>query len=267
MQIQTKDFSLSQTLECGQCFRWVRTADNAYVGTAFERSISIEQRGDTLFLSGCDDLERTDLEHYLGLDEPYEEYKRILSQDDTLRTAITFAPGIRIMKQPFWETLCSFIISQNNNIKRIMGIVERLCEGFGQAQCGCCRFPDAQSLSSLCADDLAPIRCGFRAKYIVDAAKLVSDGTVSEKALRELPLDEAREMLMKIKGVGPKVADCVLLFSLSRYDAFPQDVWIKRAMSELFPSGLPEYAKPIAGIAQQYIFHYARMSGIFSQKQ
>jgi N-glycosylase/DNA lyase len=162
------------------------------------------------------------------------------------------------MRQPVFETLITFIISQNNNIPRISGIVERLCDNFGEDRGGYRDFPSAETLSELSTFDLAPIRAGFRDKYIIDAARNWVDGTVREEFLKTAPLDSARDMLMKIKGVGPKVADCVLLFSANRLETFPKDVWIKRAMESLFPDGLPECAREYAGIAQQYIFHYAR---------
>jgi len=178
-----------------------------------------------------------------------------------LKAASGFAGGIRILRQDPWEALCSFIISQNNNIPRIKGIVERLCASFGEEiKEGFYSFPAAEKIATLTLEDLAPLRSGFRAKYILDGAKRVADGEIDLDALKELALDEARQELMKIYGVGEKVADCTLLFGLSHIDAFPKDVWIKKAMAKLFDGSLPECAAPYAGIAQQYIFHYARMT-------
>ena len=163
-----------------------------------------------------------------------------------------------MLNQEPWETLCSFIISQNNNIKRIKGIISRLCENFGENKGGFYTFPTAEKIAALTLEDLSVLRSGFRAKYILDAAKKVSSGEVELKKLKDAPTDGARDELMKITGVGPKVADCVLLFGLEHADAFPKDVWIKRAMQVLFDGELPECAKPYAGITQQYIFLYAR---------
>ena len=154
-----------------------------------------------------------------------------------------------------------FIISQNNNIKRIKGIVERLCENFGEKLPeGEYTFPTAEKLSKLSVDDLAPIRAGFRNKYIIDSAQKVNSGEVNLNICYDLPYDEAQQELMKIKGVGTKVADCTLLFGFHRIEAFPLDVWMKRAMEKLFPTMSPKDFGEYAGIAQQYIFHYSRMN-------
>lgn len=163
------------------------------------------------------------------------------------------------MRQEPWEALCSFIISQNNNIKRIKGIVERLCQSFGEPIAdGVYNFPSYEVLARLSETDLAPLRCGFRARYIIDASRKVSSGEVNLERLKTCPIDEARQELIKITGVGAKVAECALLYGCGRIEGFPMDVWMKRAMTALFPDGLPECALPYAGIAQQYIFHYVR---------
>ena len=177
-----------------------------------------------------------------------------------MEEAAKFAPGIRILRQEPFEALISFIISQNNNIKRISGIVERLCALCGEEiREGVYKFPTVESMSNLSVEDLAPIRAGFRGKYIVDAVNKVVSGEVNLKALEALSYDDAKAELMRIKGVGSKVADCVLLYGFHKLEGFPMDVWMKRAMAVLFPdmegSAFGEYA----GIAQQYIFHYARL--------
>ncbi|MDO4565984.1 MAG: DNA glycosylase [Oscillospiraceae bacterium] len=262
--IETRDFSLSETLECGQCFRWRRIAENKYRGIANCALLTLTQSGAKLVVEGASQENCENwLKAYLSLDEPYEKYKSLLSEDETLKTAIGYAPGIRVMKQPLWETLISFIISQNNNIARIMRIVDSLCRHFGEDLGGFFDFPTPATLAALKTEDLSPLVCGYRDVYIIDAAQRYAAGEIDEAFLRSAPLDEARRQLLSIKGVGPKVADCVLLFGAHRLEAFPRDVWIKRAMSALFPDGLPESALPIAGIAQQYIFHYARKSGVF----
>ena len=261
--VRVSDFSLAETLECGQCFRWRVGEAGRYTGVVGNKQIILSMSGNMLTVEGCD-RECFDLwlKHYLGLGDDYKTYKAILSRDATLAAAIVYAPGIRVMHQSLWETLCSFIISQNNHIPRIMGIVDRLCSFFGTDCGGYFTFPAPDIIAPLCTEDLAPLRAGFRAAYIIDAAQKCAGGAIDEAYLKTAPLDKARDLLMQIKGVGPKVADCTLLFGAGRYEAFPEDVWIKRAMSALFPGGLPEFAKPIAGIAQQYIFHYARTSGL-----
>ena len=262
--IEVHDFDLEATLFCGQCFAFWEVGDGSFSGIALGRHITLRQDGDSLHIDGISEEEfERDYRHYLGLEEDYEAYKEMLSEDPILKKAISFSPGIRVMHQPLWETVCSFIISQNNNIKRITGIVERLREGYGRDMGSYRAFPEPEALANLTAEDLAPLRSGYRAKFIIDAAKKFADGSIDEELVRTAPLGDARAHLMQINGVGPKVADCVLLFAGERMEAFPMDVWIKRVMATLYPDGFPEFAKPIAGIAQQYLFHYARLSDQF----
>ncbi len=172
---------------------------------------------------------------------------------------IAFSPGIRVLRQPFFETVLSFIISQNNHIPRITGIVQRLREHFGsQLAPGLFAFPAPEVLAALEPDDLAPLRAGFRAKYMIDAAKKIAEGTVNEKIMQSLSDQEARAHLKQIYGVGDKVADCVLLFSQGRFNTVPMDVWMKRALAAFFPSGYPDEVLPYGGIAQQFTFNWAR---------
>ncbi len=259
---EISNFTLAETLDCGQAFRWAQSEDGAWQGVAFGRFLKIEEREDKVIFY---DTTLADFEgiwrEYFDLDRNYGEIIETLSENKLLQTAGSFAGGIRILRQDPWEALCSFIISQNNNIPRIKGIVERLCENFGDPiKEGFCSFPPAQRIAELSIEELAVLRSGFRAKYILDAAKKVASGEIDLESLRDMPLDDARAVLMKIYGVGEKVADCTLLFGLSHIDAFPKDVWIKRAMAKLFDGELPSCALPFAGIAQQYIFHYARMT-------
>lgn len=152
-----------------------------------------------------------------------------------------------------------FIISQNNNIPRIKGIVERLCRTFGQPlKNDDYGFPSPRDLAGLDESALSPLRCGWRAGYILDAARRVYSGEIKLDEVAAMPIDKARKTLMLIRGVGPKVAECVLLYGMGRYQAFPLDVWMKRAMSNLFPDLSPHSFGKYAGIAQQYIFHYIR---------
>ena len=186
--------------------------------------------------------------------------EEISASHPVLREAARYAPGIRILRQEPYEALCTFIISQNNNIKRIKGIVQRLCENFGEKLSdGEFAFPTAEKMSKLTPDDLAPLRAGFRSRYLVDAAQKVYSGEVNLEKCRTCNYEQARGDLMKITGVGVKVADCTLLFGLHRIEAFPVDVWMKRAMAKLFPGMTAEDFGEYAGIAQQYIFHYSRM--------
>ncbi|MBQ8204036.1 MAG: DNA-3-methyladenine glycosylase 2 family protein [Clostridia bacterium] len=254
-----RNFDLAQTLDCGQAFRFAPKENGVWHGVAKNRYIELEFKGDCLIISGSD---RKDFEeiwrNYFDLDRDYGEIIENISVNETIKKAAQYGSGIRILNQDPWEALCSFIISQNNNIPRIKGIIERLCEGYGE-KCGeGYTFPDAATISKLTAEELGFLRAGFRAKYIIDAAKKVASGEIDLESLKSTDFETARNTLMKIKGVGPKVADCALLFGLGHIEAFPRDVWIKRAMEELFGGELPECATAYAGIVQQYIFFYAR---------
>ncbi len=259
--IGLNNFCLDEILDCGQCFRWT-SCDGVWTGVISGRVVRLKGSGDKLCVYDCDkEFFDNVIAPYLDLYYDYEAVHKSVLQDSLLCNAAKFAPGIRILRQQPFETLCSFIISQNNNIPRIKGIVSRLCEGFGEEiSDGYYAFPTPDKLSSLSVDDLAPCRAGFRAKYLIDAAKKVADGTVNFDEISALPLDEAREKLTVIYGVGNKVADCVLLYGLGKKDAFPVDVWIGRAMQTLYPEGLPAHMTPYAGVVQQYIFHHIRNS-------
>ena len=256
------DLALAETLDCGQAFRWRQNENGSFTGAAFGKLVTMTLDGGTLDIEGASDDDRMDIwRHYLDLDLDYASIRGELSElHPVMKEAAAFAPGIRILNQDPWEALCSFVISQNNNIPRIKLIVERLCQNFGEKIDGdWYSFPDADTIAALAPDDLAPIKAGFRNRYIIDAAQKVALGQVDLDALREAPIEDARRELMTITGVGIKVADCTLLFGLHRLDCFPLDVWMKRAMSMLFPELTPGDFGKYGGIAQQYIFHYSRM--------
>lgn len=249
--LRQPDFDLEQTLDCGQAFRWSRNG-NAFVGYRLDKYLRIsEQDGGFLF-------ENTSEEEFLGiwaeyfdLFTDYGALKKMFSADQTLRLACDFAGGIRLLKQDGWEALCAFIISQNNNIPRIKGIIARMCETFHG-------FPSPFALAEADSQMLAPLRAGFRERYLRSAGELVASGAVDFSVVKDAPLDEAKHELMKIIGVGEKVAMCALLYGFYRIDAFPVDVWIKRVLAKYYPSGFPEEFMPVRGIAQQYLFHYIR---------
>ncbi|MBQ2687908.1 MAG: DNA-3-methyladenine glycosylase 2 family protein [Clostridia bacterium] len=256
-----KDFELKDTLMCGQCFRFKENEDGSFWGVAFGKVITLIKTDDNLTLFTNEEDFQNIWRSYFDLDIDYTKIKEDLSKiHPTLAQAAKFAPGIRILRQEPFEALISFIISQNNNIKRISGIVERLCTLWGEEIAeGVFAFPTVDALSKLSAEDLAPIRAGFRARYIVDAVKKVKSGEVDLEKLNSLSFENAKAQLMKITGVGEKVAHCVLLYGLHRLEGFPMDVWMKRAMAVLFPDLSGEDFGEFAGIAQQYIFHYARL--------
>jgi N-glycosylase/DNA lyase len=255
-----KDFDINFVLDCGQSFRWEQTAPHTWQGVAFARKLEVIQDGNILVFNGTDEKDFYDIWYnYFDLSRDYSAIKLFLSQDETLAKAIEFSPGLRLIRQQPWEALCSFIISQNNNIPRIKGIISRMCECFGEPiGNGVFAFPTPQRLAQCSEQDFAPLRSGFRAGYILDAAKKVASGEVCLDAISVMPLEKARAALMSIRGVGPKVAECALLYGCGRVECFPVDVWIKRVLACLYPQGFPQQFWEFAGIAQQYLFHYAR---------
>lgn len=257
-RIEKTNFDLSQTFRCGQCFRWTET-DGGFSAIVAGRRIEAVQTDNEIVISS--EHSEDFLKHYFDLDTDYLDYIKKFSVDPTLKAACESAPGIRILRQEPFETLISFIISQNNNIPRIAGIIDRLCEKFGEETDGGRTFPTAKRLAGTEPEDLAPLRAGFRARYIADAVARVNSGEIDFEEINTLPLLPARERLKKIIGVGDKVADCVLLFGFHKLDAFPKDVWVKRIMERFYPQGLPECVKNVEGLAQQYLFDYVRNCG------
>lgn len=255
---------LDATLFCGQSFSWEKLPDGTCRGVAGRRGVRVRQQGGRLLLKSCTGAplgadDETFWRGYFALDEGQGELLRTFCADETLGACVLSASGARLLRQPFFDTLLSFIISQNNNVPRITGIVSRLREGFGeQLAPGVHLFPTPARLAACTPEDLAGLRAGFRARYLVDAAQKVANGSVTEQKLASLPDGEARALLMSICGVGPKVADCVLLYGLGRDGVVPMDVWMKRAMERLFPGGMPPQAKGHEGLAQLYVFCWAR---------
>ena len=254
---------LGETLDCGQSFRWRDNGDGSFTGVAYEKLVTVSIQNGDLHIENTTEQDFEKIwRNYFDLDLDYDSIRESIGKiHPVLKEASSYAPGIRILQQEPWEALCTFIISQNNNIKRIKGIVDRLCTTFGNkiGDTDFYTFPKPEILAELTPDDLAPLRAGFRNKYIIDASRKVASGEVDLEKCRNVPYDEARAELCKIKGVGNKVADCTLLFGMHRIEAFPIDVWMRRAMEKLFPNMTGEDFGEYAGIAQQYIFHYARM--------
>lgn len=257
------DFDLVKIFECGQCFRWNADETGAYTGVAMGRPLKIARDGDAFcFFCSRNEFE-TLWRGYFDLDRSYGEIRRGVAIDDYMKEASDFGAGIRILRQDRWEALCSFIISQCNNIPRIKKIVEIFCRCFGDevSYLGGTyyTFPDADRVARLTAEELAPLRCGYRAPYIIGAAKAVSSGELDLEALSREEPGVALKTLKSLNGVGDKVANCVVLFGLMMLDAFPIDVWMKRALKEHYGDRFdPSVFSPYAGIAQQYMFYFAR---------
>lgn len=259
------NFDIAQIFDCGQCFRFGKHSDkeDTYCGVAFGRYLEITQSENEIIFN-CDESAFHDNWHnFLDLDNNYSIYIDSFKNDKVLYEASLFSSGIRLLKQDPWETLCSFIISQNNNIPRIKGIIENMSKAFGESfeQDGNTyySFPTAKALAEAGEEKIFALKTGFRAKYIYDAASKIVSGEINLDAIFDMDLESAMQTLMKIKGVGPKVASCVLLFGFSKYDAFPIDVWVKKILANYYSDGIPSHLSgKHAGIAQQYLFYYER---------
>lgn len=257
------EFDLARTFECGQCFRWNVESDSSYVGVAWGRAARIRKDSDSIFITGTPDDFTKIWRGYFDLDRDYAAIRCVLCIDDYMTEAVRYGAGIRILRQDKWEVLCSFILSQNNNIPRIKRIIETFCRLFGESLefegVTYYTFPTAEKIAPLSAQDMAPLRCGYRAPYILEAARAVAGGSLNLEALAAGTQEHALDKLKKQNGIGDKVASCVMLFGLNMLDAFPVDTWIKKVLKAQYPQGLdPRIFKPYAGLAQQYIFHYAR---------
>lgn len=273
--VKTENYSVAQTFECGQCFRFGRVSPSPYQveyeGVAFGKYIRVAQNhpGEVIVRNtSLSDYEAI-WKRYLGLDTDWGAVGRRLAEGcgpaGVLAAAARAAGGIRILRQDPWETLCSFIISQNNNIPRIKKIVEALSGRLGApilCPDGVTRhaFPTDRAILAAGAGALRALGLGYRAEYVYDAARLCAEGQLDFRAIAESDdLAACAAALRRVKGVGPKVAACVLLFGFGKLDAFPVDVWVRRALSRYFPAGLDlSRLSPYAGVAQQYLFYYIR---------
>ncbi len=294
--IPAGDFNLDHIFDCGQCFRWDKQDDGSYTGVAMGRVVNmkviegctccqspateisdqmaaifenLKPKGNygniTLLIDNCNEEDFLNIwKPYLDLNRDYGKIKSILSEEDyIIRKAINYGYGIRILNQDLWETMVSFIISQNNNIPRIKGCIENLASNFGTSA-GIYKgkeyfnLPTPSVLAKLSIEDLGPVKLGYRARYLIETAKSVcANGLPSNM-----------EELSSLCGVGPKVANCIGLFGMSKYDSFPIDVWVRRVMQTLYGidekdiKAMETYATEnfgnYGGFAQQYLFYYIR---------
>lgn len=265
--VYAPDYDIERTFTCGQCFRFKKNEasefDCEYHGIAYGRYMRFasDGKGNVHIIGAPLEEVRERWLHYLSLDRDYEEIKSRVLLDfcshEFMAAAIKRTGGLRILAQERFETLCSFIISQNNNIPRISGIIEALCEKYGDkvGDKGY-SFPSPERLAKLSEGDFAALRMGYRAKYMVDASRRVASG---ELELSSLNAKNAREELLKVLGIGEKVAACIRLFAIEDYAAFPVDVWIKRVAETRFGGKLDVTKTGIyGGVAQQYLFCYER---------
>ncbi len=272
MILTANHFNLERTLNCGQAFRWKPQKDGCWFGVALDRPLLIRQFGDTLDLSASVE-DREFWRGYFALDRDYGEVEALLASDPQTAPAIDCSGGMRILRQHPYEALISFVVSQNNNVKRITGIIEGLCAAYGEKGrhmgMDYCAFPKSEALAKATVKELELLGTGYRAPYIIHCAQRIRDGYDLD-GLRALSFEQAKKELMGLKGVGPKVAECVMLFSLGFDAAFPVDVWVKRISAWLYPGkdgGVAAKAAAErfgcwAGAAQQYLFHYARTVGL-----
>lgn len=266
------DFELKHIFECGQCFRWNSQKDGSFFGVAGGRAARLEKQNNDVYIMGGRIEDADFWRYYLDLDRDYGVIKEELSEDEVLKEAIGHGHGIRILNQEPFETLISFIISANNRIPMIKKAVENISRKYGRkiefGGTDYYSFPSPEALSSATIEELEACGCGFRAGYIIDTTRQIASGDVELGHIMKMGTDDAHNELAKLKGIGPKVADCILLFSMQKYDAFPVDVWVKRIMQYFYLAPDVSLKKirdfgrdkfgDYAGFAQQYLFYYAR---------
>ena len=261
-------FDLERSCTCGQAFRWLPSDDGGYCGVVMGRFAELTQNGDCLTIQPCGPEDLGFWISYLDLERDYRPIEAVLSGNERLEECLCASGGIRIFRQEPFETLISFILSANNNVARISGTVEAISRRCGMLLTGGRHaFPTPEELCAMSEEELRACGAGYRAPFILASARRIADGFCLE-SLRQEPTERARAALMELPGVGPKVADCVLLFSLGHCAAFPMDVWMKRAVRVFLGGGVePEKARvqgwidsfgQNAGIVQQYIFYYMR---------
>lgn len=273
-------FELKDIFECGQCFRFNKQEDESYTGVVGNNVINVKKVDNEVHIKsvGQDNLEEL-VVNYFDLNRNYEQIKDKLSKiDENMQKSISYGKGIRILNQDLWETIISFIISANNNIPRIKGIIDRMSERYGKKIIfegkEYYTFPTIDELSKASVEDLRALGLGFRDVRVYETTKIIKNKEVDLEQLKnEKDFNKVRNTLLTLPGVGPKVADCILLFStLKRWEAFPIDVWVRRVMNELYIKNPDEtkvkkeeiekiaYEKfgNLAGIAQQYLFYWKR---------
>ncbi|MBQ7604149.1 MAG: DNA-3-methyladenine glycosylase 2 family protein [Clostridia bacterium] len=251
-------YDVNKVFDCGQCFRFERVAENVFEGVALGAPLRVRQTDNTIIAEGFSS--RGTAVSYLGLDFDYGPVKKELVSRfpdcPAMEEAIRISDGVAILRQEPWEALISFIISQNNNIPRIKGLINRLCERCGEPVGeGLYAFPTPRRLAGISEAELSEMKFGYRAGYIARVSRDVSEGSVDLEKAKALPTGELVKFLTGLHGVGPKVASCIALFGYFRLDAFPVDVWIKRALAEFFPGHCISDFGEYGGIAQQYLFY------------
>lgn len=275
-----KSFELKDIFDCGQCFRWNKESDESYIGVFKQNVINVKKQGQDVYFKGiCSGDIKNVVTYYFDLERDYENIKKTLSKVDiNMKTSIEYGKGIRILNQDLWETIISFIISANNNIPRIKGIIEKLSKTYGNEiiwnNNKYYTFPSVNQLKDVTIEQYRKLGLGFRDIRLYETTQMILNKEIDLEYLKEeKDTLKVREELLKLSGVGPKVADCILLFSeLKRFDVFPIDVWVRRVMNDLYikeeneekvsKKKIENLAKEkfgnLSGIAQQYLFYWRR---------
>lgn len=274
-----KSFEPKHIFECGQCFRWNLEENQSYTVVFGENVLNVKKEDKKIVIKGICKAEISDVcKQYFDLDTNYEEIKEKLAKvDNNLKISTEYGSGIRILKQDLWEVLISFIISTNNNIPRIKGIIERISTKYGKKIVWNNKeyytFPSPKELSKASVEDLRNLGLGFRDKRVFETTKMVIENKINLEDLKnEKNICVLKEKLLQIPGIGPKVADCIMLFALRKFEVFPIDVWVKRVMNDLYFKSeneakvnhkeIDKLAKDkfgdLAGLAQQYLFYWRR---------
>ncbi len=272
-----KDFNLNHIFDCGQCFRWNKEEDGTYTGVVKNKVINIEQNGSTVVFSNVSMNDYHIIKEYFDLNTDYTEIKRSVNTDEIMAEAIKFGEGIRILNQDEWETMISFMISANNRIPMIKKVIENLSTSFGDFICNYrgrdyYSFPTAEQLSSADIEKIQECKAGFRSPRIKEAASRFLKEKDIIYNIKNTNYDEGLAYLKTYTGIGDKVANCILLFSMRQFDTFPVDVWVRRVMQTLYvdkdtkDADIRKFAEnkfgKLSGYAQQYLFYYARENGI-----
>lgn len=299
---KVKNFNIKQTFECGQCFRWSREENGNYIGVAHGRVLELEQSGDDVIIYNTNEKDFYDIWlEYFDLERDYSSIKEELSKDELLRKSVEFGYGIRILKQEPFEILISFIISARNSIPVISKTINKISEKWGNSVeykgKTYYTFPTVEQFAKATLEEIKETGASFRSKYILDSVNKVYEcnkllNQIEQKAAGEIisennyldilsfnlnkishmDADQCHLALQNFMGVGAKVADCIMLFSMKKYSAFPVDVWVKRAMQHFYLAPDVSLNKirifarekfgELSGFAQQYLFYYARENNI-----
>jgi N-glycosylase/DNA lyase len=274
--LPARAYDLEASMECGQIFGWHKHS-GSYSGIIGPAAVTLSQAGDRIRFVSQPGISRDRISSFLGLDEDFDTIRREIARDAFMRRILGAVAGLRILKQDAWPCLCSYILSANNRVDRIDRLVKEIAARFGAPHRLKGRMvhslPGPRGLARCAESGVRSCGAGFRAPYLVEAARMVAAGEIDLEAVRGMDEPEGREVLKRLPGVGDKVADCVQLFAFSKYAAFPVDVWIKRVIERVYfhscavtPEEIRRFGQAYfgryAGYAQEYIYYYARIFGL-----